>query len=64
MTTRRSAFPVLISYKVNVRSEPIEARIDDSERLNRMADTVSEDVECVRSEIGVFLLKLVVSKLR
>lgn len=55
MITRRSAFPVRISYNVNVRSEPTLARTEDSERLNLTTDTVSVDVGNVRFEIGALL---------
>jgi len=55
MTSLLSALPVLISYKVNVRSVPVEARIEDSERLNRIEVTVSLDVENVRFDIGADL---------
>lgn len=56
MTTRRSAFPVRISYSVNVRSEPILARTDDSLMLNRTAVIVSVDVGNVRFETGALLV--------
>lgn len=56
MTTRRSAFPVRISYKVNVRSEPILARTEGSARLKRTAEIVSMDVGKVRLDIGALLL--------
>ena len=57
MTTRRSALPVRMSYRVKVRSEPTEARIEDAERLKRMAETVSEEVECVRFDMGTLLVR-------
>jgi hypothetical protein len=53
--TRRSAFPVLISYRVNVRSEPMLANTEDSDRLNRTADIVSVDVGNVRLDIAALL---------
>lgn len=56
MTTRRSAFPVRISYRVNVRSEPMLASTEDSARLKRTADIVSMDVGKVRLDIGALLL--------
>ena len=55
MTTLLSALPVRISYSVNVRSEPILASTDDSDRLNRTADIVSVDVGKVRFDIGALL---------
>lgn len=55
ITTRRSALPVRISYKMKVRSEPTVARMDGSERLNLIADTVSFDVGKVIFDIGVLL---------
>ena len=55
MTTRLSAFPVRISYSVNVRSEPILARTDDSARLNFTAEIVSVEVGKVRLDIGALL---------
>lgn len=57
MIVLRSAFPVRMSYKVNVLSEPILARTEDSARLNRIADMVSVEVGKVRSEIGALLQK-------
>lgn len=55
ITTRRSAFPVRISYRVNVRSEPMLANTDDSLMLNRTDVIVSVDVGKVRFEIGALL---------
>ena len=62
MTTRRSALPVRMSYKVKVRSEPILASTDDSARLNLMAEMVSVEVGNVRLDIGALLgeIKLLV----
>lgn len=55
MTTRRSALPVRMSYSVKVRSEPMLASTEDSERLNRTLVIVSEDVGKVRSDTGELL---------
>jgi hypothetical protein len=55
MITLRSAFPVRMSYNVNVRSEPMLARTDDSLRLKRMAVIVSVEVGKVIFEIGALL---------
>ena len=55
MTTLRSAFPVRISYNVNVRSDPILARTDGSLKLNRTAVIVSVDVGKVRLDTGALL---------
>jgi hypothetical protein len=55
MTTRRSALPVRMSYRVNVRSEPTLARTDGSARLNRTEDTVSLEVGKVRFDTGADL---------
>ncbi len=55
MMTLRSAFPVRISYNVNVRSEPMLARTDGSLRLKRTAVIVSVDVGKVRLDIGALL---------
>jgi hypothetical protein len=55
MITLRSAFPVRMSYNVNVRSEPMLARTDDSLRLKRMAVSVSVEVGKVIFEIGALL---------
>lgn len=55
ITTLRSAFPVRMSYNVNVRSEPILAKTDDSLRLKRIAVIVSVDDGYVRFDIGVRL---------
>ena len=55
ITTRLSALPVRISYRVNVRSEPMLARTDDSLRLKRTAVIVSVEVGNVRSDIGELL---------
>ena len=41
---------------MKVRSEPMEARMEGSERLKRMPEMVSEDVERVRLEMGVLLV--------
>lgn len=57
MTTRRSAFPVRMSYKVNVRSEPMLARTDDSAMLKRTDVIVSVEVGNVRFETGALLRK-------
>jgi hypothetical protein len=56
MTTRRSALPVRISYRMNVLSEPILARTEDSERLNRTASIVSVDVGKVKFETAALLM--------
>lgn len=56
MTVRRSAFPVRISYRVNVRSEPMLARTDDSERLKRTDVIVSAEVGKDRFVIGALLV--------
>lgn len=53
--TLRSAFPVRMSYNVNVRSEPILARTDGSLRLKRTEVMVSVDVGKVKSDIGALL---------
>lgn len=55
MTTRRSAFPVRISYSVNVRSEPTLASTEDSLRLKRTEVMVSVEVGNVRFDIGALL---------
>ena len=55
MITLRSAFPVRISYNINVRSDPTEASTEDSDGLKRMDVTVSVDVEYVRLDKGVDL---------
>ena len=55
MITLRSALPVRMSYRVNVRSEPILERTEDSERLNFTAEIVSVEVGNVRLEIGALL---------
>jgi len=57
ITTLRSAFPVRISYSVNVRSEPILARTDDSLKLKRTAVIVSVEVGKVRFDIGALLIR-------
>lgn len=57
MTTRLSAFPVRMSYKVNVRSEPMLARTDGSLMLKRTALIVSAEVGNDRFEIGALLRK-------
>jgi hypothetical protein len=53
--TLRSAFPVRISYNVNVRSEPMLARTEGSLRLKRTAVIVSVDVGKVKFDIGALL---------
>jgi hypothetical protein len=55
MTTRLSAFPVRMSYKVNVRSEPMLASTDDSAILKRTDVIVSVEVGNVRFETGALL---------
>jgi len=55
MTTLRSAFPVRMSYNVNVRSEPTLAKTDDSLILKRTAVIVSVDEGNVRSDMGVLI---------
>ena len=55
MMTRRSALPVLMSYRVNVRSDPILASTEDSDKLNRTADIVSVEVGNVRLDIAALL---------
>ena len=55
MTTRRSAFPVRMSYNVKVLSDPILASTEDSERLNFTAEIVSVEVEKVRFDTGALL---------
>lgn len=55
MMTLRSAFPVRMSYNVNVRSEPMLASTDGSLRLKRTAVIVSVDVGKVRLDIGALL---------
>lgn len=57
MTTRLSAFPVRMSYKVNVRSEPMLAKTDDSAILKRTDVIVSVEVGNVRFETGALLRK-------
>ena len=57
MTTRLSAFPVRMSYKVNVRSEPMLARTDDSAILKRTDVIVSVEAGKVRFETGALLRK-------
>jgi hypothetical protein len=56
MMTLLSALPVLMSYSVNVRSEPTLARTDDSLKLNFTLVIVSVEVENVRFDIGALLL--------
>lgn len=53
--TRLSAFPVRMSYKVNVRSEPILASTEDSDRLKRRAEIVSVEVGKVRFDMAALL---------
>ncbi len=55
ITTRRSALPVRMSYKVNVRSEPILASTLGSLWLNRTEVIVSVDVGNVRLDIAEVL---------
>lgn len=55
MTTRRSALPVRMSYNVNVRSEPMLASTEDSDKLKRTAEMVSVEVGKVRFEMGALL---------
>jgi hypothetical protein len=55
MITRRSAFPVRMSYNTKVRSEPMLAKTDDSLRLKRTAVISSVDVGKVRFRIGALL---------
>lgn len=57
MTTRLSAFPVRMSYKVNVRSEPMLARTDDSAILKRTDVIVSVEFGNVKFETGALLRK-------
>ena len=57
MTTRLSAFPVRMSYKVNVRSEPMLARTDGSAILKRTDVIDSVEVGNVRFETGALLRK-------
>ena len=52
MMIRRSALPVRMSYKVKVRSVPIEARTEGSEALNLREVMVSEEVGKDRLEIA------------
>jgi len=58
MTTLRSAFPVRISYSVNVLSEPMLASTDDSLILKRTKLIVSVDVGKVRFDTGALLKKI------
>ena len=62
MITLRSAFPVRMSYSVNVRSDPTLARMDASDKLNRTEVTVSVEVGNVRFEIGAVLPQYTVRK--
>lgn len=55
ITTLLSALPVRISYSVNVRSEPVLARMLDSERLKRTEVMVSTEVGNVRLDTGADL---------
>ena len=64
MITLRSAFPVRMSYNVNVRSEPMLARTDDSLRLKRTAVIVSVDVGKVKLDIGALLSRCMHKMLR
>lgn len=58
MTTLRSAFPVRISYSVNVLSDPMLASTDDSLILKRTELIVSVDVGKVRFDTGALLEKI------
>lgn len=64
MTIRRSALPVRMSYSVNVRSEPILASTEDSDRLNRTAVMVSVEVGNVRFEMAALLVNCQYSESR
>ena len=55
MITLRSAFPVRMSYRVKVLSDPRLARTDDSLRLKRTVVIVSDDVGNVKFDIGALL---------
>lgn len=55
MVALRSALPVRTSYRINVRSEPIEARTEVSEGLNRTTFTVSAEPAKVKFDIGEVL---------
>ena len=55
MITLRSAFPVRMSYSVKVRSDPMLASTDASDKLNRTEVIVSVEVWNVRFEIGAVL---------
>lgn len=55
MIALRSAFPVRTSYRIKDRSEPTEARTEDSEGLNRTAFVVSFELVKVRFDIGEVL---------
>ena len=52
MMIRRSALPVRMSYKVKVRSVPMEARTEGSDALNLREVMVSEEVGKDRFEIA------------
>lgn len=54
-TSLLSAFPVRMSYNVNVRFEPADASIDDSDQLNFRAVIDSEDVGYDSVETGADL---------
>ena len=56
-TRRRSAFPVRMSYRVKVRSDPAEARILDSDQLNLRDVMDSVDVGNVNVDIGADLTR-------
>lgn len=56
-TSRRSALPVRMSYRVNVRSVPVDARMDDSDQLNLRAVMDSVDVGNRRVDTGADLVK-------
>ena len=58
MITLRSAFPVRISYSVNVLSEPMLASTDDSLMLKRTELIVSVDVGNVKFDTGALLKKI------
>ena len=64
MITLLSAFPVRISYSVNVLSEPMLASTDDSLILKRTALIVSVDVGKVRFDTGALLEKVLWVKIR
>jgi len=51
-TSLRSALPVRTSYNVKVRSDPVDARTEASDKLNLRAVIVSVDVGKVRFMIA------------